>query len=100
MGLRHDDILVLAQNGLRKHGVAAKRQLEDDVVGRGGQRGVTVGDAVRALHVGFLARHIGRFKVPLVTHRALVLSTMLGEVAVLPILYILPRKLVFLALPF
>jgi len=52
-----------------------------------------------ALHVGFPTRRIGRSEVPLATHRALVLSAMLGGVVVLPILDILPRKLVFLALP-
>jgi hypothetical protein len=54
---------------------------------------------VRVLHVGFPTRRIGRSGVPLVTHRALALFVMLGRVAVLLILDILPRKLVFFALP-
>jgi hypothetical protein len=54
---------------------------------------------VRTLHVGIPARRIGQFGVPLVTHRALALSAMFGGVAVLAILDILPRKLVFLVLP-
>ncbi len=55
----HDGILVLAQNGLRKHGLAADRRLEHDVTRWGGRRGVAAGDAMRSLHVGFPARCIG-----------------------------------------
>ncbi len=54
---------------------------------------------MRALHVGFLARRIGRSGIPLATHHALALSAMLGGVTVLPILDIFPWKLVFLVLP-
>jgi len=43
------------QNGFQKHGLATERRLEYDLAGQGRQRGVAVGDAVRALHVGFPA---------------------------------------------
>ncbi|CAK9880789.1 unnamed protein product [Sphagnum jensenii] len=86
----HYDIFVLVQNELRKHGFGAERSLEHDVAGWGGRRGVVAGDAVRALHVGFPTRCIGRFGVPLATHHALALSAMLGGVAILLILDIFP----------
>lgn len=74
--------------------LVVKRRLDHDLDGRGGRCGVVVGDAVRCVHVGFPARHIGRSGVPLATHYALALSAMLGGVSVLPIVEILPWKVV------